>query len=88
MSITGLLIMVGVFIALMFVYRNADRFIKKMDPKTVKTINWAGFAIGVAGGIAWYLLHGAVYMFITLFGIVLYFIFYGYDKMEESEGKP
>lgn len=77
-------ILVGIVAILMVVYKNADRFIKKLNPETVKKINWAGFLIGVAGGIAWYALHNGIFMFITLFGIVIYFLFYGYDQTQEN----
>ncbi|MBI5642056.1 MAG: hypothetical protein HY954_01125 [Deltaproteobacteria bacterium] len=85
MTFTGFLIIIGVFIALMFVYRRADKLIKNMSPGTVKKVNWAGFIIGILGGVAWYLFHEGIYMLVTLIGIVIYFLFYGYDKMESNE---
>ncbi len=85
MSITSFLIIIAVFIILMFIYKRADKAIKKMDPKVVKKLNWVGFVIGIAGGIAWYLFHNGIYMLVTLAGVVVYFLFYGYDRMEEEQ---
>lgn len=86
MSFSSFFVVVGIVIAMMLLYKYADRWIKKMDPKTVKTINWVGFIMGVAGGVLWYSLAQGIFMIITLIGILLYFLFYGYDKIEE-EGK-
>lgn len=86
MSFSGFFIVVGVVIVMVLIYKHADRWIKKMEPKTVKTVNWAGFVLGVAGGILWYLFAYGIFMIITLVGVVLYFLFYGYDKMEEEGG--
>lgn len=87
MSFTGFFVIVGVVIVMMFVYKYADRWVKKMDPKTVKTVNWVGFVMGIAGGTLWYLFAQGIFMIITLIGVVLYFLFYGYDKMEEEDKK-
>lgn len=78
-------IVIGIFILMMVGYRVADRYVKRLDPKTVKTVNWIGFVVGVVGGILWYAFSNQVYMFITVIGIITYFIFYGYDKMEEKK---
>ncbi len=90
MSITGFLVTVGVVIALILVYKFADLWVKKMDPRTVKVVNWIGFIVGVAGGVLWYATSNGVFMFITLAGVLVYFLFYGYDSMEEKEkrGNP
>jgi prolipoprotein diacylglyceryltransferase len=85
MSFYGFFIIVGVVIAMILLYKHADRWIKKMDPKTVKTVNWIGFIAGVVGGVLWYLFAQGIFMIITLAGIVVYFLFYGYDRMEEDE---
>lgn len=84
MSFSGFFVVIGVVIAMVLLYKNADKWIKKMDPKTVKAVNWIGFIIGVVGGVLWYLFAYGIFMIITLIGIVLYFLFYGYDKMEEE----
>ncbi len=78
-------IVIGVFILMMVGYRVADRYVKKLDPKTVKTVNWIGFVVGVAGGILWYASSNQIFMFITVIGTITYFLFYGYDKMEEEK---
>jgi len=87
MSLAGFAFVVGVVIAIILLYKYADRWIKRLDPKTVKTVNWVGFVLGVAGGILWYLFAQGIFMIITLAGIVLYFLFYGYDRMEEERNK-
>lgn len=86
MTIPGFLAVAGVVLALMLVYKYADRYIKKMDPKTVKTVNWIGFVVGVAGGVLWYAFAQGIFMIITLAGVVIYFLFYGYDRTEEEDG--
>ncbi len=82
MQLTSFLILIGVLIAMVLLYRFADRWIKKMDPATVKKANWAGFIVGVAGGAGWYLLHYSAFMLITIIGVIIYFLFYGYDRTE------
>lgn len=82
---TQFFILIGAFIVLMFVYRVADKKIKTLSPKTVKTVNWIGFGMALAGGILWYLFHTWVYMPVTVLGVIIYFLFYGYDKMEEEQ---
>jgi multisubunit Na+/H+ antiporter MnhB subunit len=84
MSFSGFFVVIGVVIAMILLYKNADKWIKKLDPKTVKTVNWIGFILGVVGGVLWYLFAYGIFMIITLIGIVLYFLFYGYDTMEEE----
>ncbi|HBG46330.1 MAG TPA: hypothetical protein DDW94_04995 [Deltaproteobacteria bacterium] len=85
MSFIDFAIVVGIVVAMIIVYKYADRWVKKMDPATVKKLNWAGFIIGVVGGILWYLFAIGIFMIITLVGVVVYFIFYGYDKVEEEQ---
>lgn len=84
MSFSGFAWVVGIVIGMILLYKYADRWIKRLDPKTVKTVNWVGFVVGVVGGILWYLFAQGIFMIITLIGIVMYFLFYGYDKMEEE----
>lgn len=84
MSFVEVVVLVAAFIIMMVLYRKADIWVKKLAPKTVKTMNWIGFALGVAGGILWYLSGSGIFMLITFAGVVIYFIFYGYDKMEEQ----
>lgn len=87
MSFSSFFVVVGIVIAMMLLYKHADRWIKKMDPKTVKTINWVGFIMGVVGGVLWYSFAQGIFMIIALIGILLYFLFYGYDKMDEEGRK-
>lgn len=87
MSFTDFFVMVGIFIVMMLVYKYADRLVARLKPSTVKTVNWIGFGIGILGGVAWYLFGNALYMYLTLLGVIIYFLFYNYDKMEEKEGK-
>lgn len=85
MSIAEFLIIIGVFISLLFLYRSAGKWIKKMDPKKVKLINWTGFSVAALSGIAWYIFHDPAFMFITLAGVVAYFLFYDYNREEGTE---
>ncbi len=87
MSMIEFSLVIGLFILMMVGYRVADRYVKRLDPRTVKTVNWIGFVIGIVGGILWYAFSNQIYMFITVIGVVTYFLFYGYDKMEEEEEK-
>jgi hypothetical protein len=86
MSFMDFFVVVGIFILMMVGYRIADRYVKRLQPKTVKTVNWIGFTIGMIGGILWYLFANQVYMFVTILGVIIYFLFYGYDRMEEEKG--
>ena len=85
MSITGFFILVVIFIAIMLLYKNADRYVKRLKPKTVKTVNWIGFVAAIIGGILWYASNNEIFMLMTLAGVVTYFIFYNYDKTEDKE---
>ncbi len=85
MDAQGFFVVVGLFILLMLVFKYSDRWIKKMSRETAKLINWAGFTVAVFSGIAWYLLGDDIFMFITFAGIITYFVFYGYDKLETKE---
>lgn len=87
MSFIEFFLVIGLFILMMVGYRVADRLVKKLDPKTVKTVNWIGFTVGIVGGILWYAFANQIYMFITVLGTITYFLFYGYDKMEEKDGQ-
>lgn len=85
MSFTDFFILIGIFIAMMVLYKRADKWVQKLAPETVKKINWIGFAMGIAGGILWYAFAHSAFMVLTLAGVVIYFLFYGYDKMEEDQ---
>lgn len=85
MQATSFFVMAGVFMALMFVYKYADKWIKKIPRRTAKIINWAGFSVATFGGIAWYLFNEDIFMFITLAGIITYFLFFGYERHGEKE---
>lgn len=84
-SFVDFFLVIGILILMMVGYRIADRYVKRLAPRTVKTVNWIGFVMGVVGGILWYAFSNQVYMFITIIGTVTYFLFYDYDKMEEKE---
>ena len=84
MSFASFALVVGVVIALILLYKYADRWIKRLDPKTVKTVNWIGFGIALAGGILWYLAKHTAFMYVTFIGVTIYFLFIRYDS---GEGK-
>ncbi len=86
MTIPEFMILVGIFILIMVFYRRADRWIKGLEPDTIKTVNWAGFIMAVIGGTLWYFYNHNAFMFLTLTGIVIYFLFYNYDEEEEKGG--
>lgn len=78
--------LIGVFIFLVAGYRYADSHMKMLAAKTVKTINRIGLAVGMAGGILWYLFQTWIYMPVTVLGVIIYFLFYSYDSMEQGGG--
>ncbi len=85
MNAAGFFVMAGVFIALMLVYKYAEKWIKKIPRKAAKTINWTGFTVATFAGIAWYLTNDDTFMFITLGGVITYFLFFSYDKHGDKE---
>lgn len=85
MSFNEFAILIVIFIFIMLLFRVGDKWVKRLKRKTVKTVNWIGFIIGLGGGVLWYYYDNNVYMFITLIGVVTYFLFYGYDTMEEEK---
>ncbi len=55
-------------------------FLKKLGPDTARRLNWAGFVVAIFGGSAWYVVKHPAFMFATLSGVIMYFLFYDYDK--------
>jgi len=69
--------------------KGAHRLFRNIASTITGTSALGAFAtviIGVVGGVLWYLFAYGIFMIITLIGIVLYFLFYGYDTMEEEGG--
>lgn len=87
MSVFGLFILVGVFIALMLVYRASGRWIKQLPASTAKTVHRIAFAVAGLSGVAWFIFNDVIFMFICFAGVVVYFLFYDYDKTEDAENK-
>lgn len=85
MTFYGFFILIGVFIAIMLVYRRAGAWIKSLKPKTVKRVNWLGFIVGVIAGVAWFIFKDMTFMIITMAGVVVYFLFYDYDAPPGNE---
>ena len=69
---------------LIVVFWQAGRFIKKLPPKTIKTVNTAGFIIAIGGGILWYLSKHPAFMYLTFIGVTVYFLFMNYDSKEKN----
>ncbi|MBI5233506.1 MAG: hypothetical protein HY880_04055 [Deltaproteobacteria bacterium] len=90
MTIMSFAFMAVVVISLWAGFRYSDRFIRTLSRQTVKMINWAGFTIAVLGGILWYGFKLPSFMLVTLLGIIVYFMFYGYDRdiQEDPDKKP
>ena len=82
MNLKELLSLAIVFIVFLLLFRYSSAWIKKLKPKTVKTINWFGFAAAIAGGILWYAYKDPRFMVVTFLGIVIYFLFYHYEEKE------
>lgn len=78
-------ILIGVVISLLLIYKYADRYIKRMDPKTIKVVNWIGFGVAIIAGVGWYFYPHGLLMLATLLGVVVYFLFFGYDQVRENE---
>ncbi|MEE9614216.1 MAG: hypothetical protein V3W31_04585 [Thermodesulfobacteriota bacterium] len=85
MSMQSVFVLVGIFVALMFFYKYAGRWVKTLPADTVKKINWLGFGLALAGGTTWYFVKEPAIMLVTLVGVAIYFLFYDYDNMEEKE---
>ncbi len=85
MTIPEFLILAGIFVIIMIFYRRADRWIKTLAPDRVRSINWVGFIMAVAGGTLWYFYKHNAFMFITLTGIIIYFLFYNYESPDREE---
>ncbi len=85
MSMESFFLVAVIFIAFMLIYRYLDRWVSQLPAETVKTINRVGFWFALLSGILWYILKDPIYMFLTLAGVVVYFLFYNYDKEEKKE---
>ncbi|HHL39926.1 MAG TPA: hypothetical protein ENJ37_05420 [Deltaproteobacteria bacterium] len=87
MTFTDFIVVIIAFVLIMLLYTYADRYIRRLKADTVRSINWIGFTIAAAGGIAWYWSDHPFFMLVTFVGIIIYFLFYSYDRMEEEEKK-
>lgn len=85
MSFREFFILIGIVIGLMIVYKYADRYIKKLDRKLVKIINWIGFTLVVIGVAGNYIFHIGIMTLVSFVGIVIFFLFYNYDKTEKEK---
>lgn len=86
MDLKEFLILIGIFLLFMAAYRLAGKAIKKFPAKTLKMINWIAFTTALLSGIAWYAFSDGIFMLITVAAVIVYFLFYDYDKPEETDG--
>ncbi len=86
MDLKEFFILIGIFILFMVVYRLAGRVIKRLPAKTLKMINRGAFTAAFISGIAWYAFGADVFMPITAFAVIIYFLFSEYDKPVDTEG--
>ena len=85
MSMESFFLVAAIFIVFMLIYRYLDRWVNRLPKDTVKTVNRVGFWFALLSGILWYILKDPIYMFLTLAGVVVYFLFYNYDKEEGKD---
>jgi len=85
MDLKEFFILIGIFMLFMAIYRFAGKAIKKFSAKTLKLINQTAFTTAFLSGLAWYAFSDEIFMLITVAAVVVYFLFYDYDKPEETD---
>ncbi len=78
----------GVVLALIIAFIWGKTLIKGISADTAKKFNWFGFVLAIFGGSAWYVVKHPAFMFVTLFGVIIYFLFYDFDKKPGLNPKP
>ena len=68
------------FIAMLAAMFIAGRYIRKLQPKTIKRINKISFSLAVASGILQYIFKKPIFMYLLGAFIVSFFMFYNYKE--------
>ncbi|MBI3399208.1 MAG: hypothetical protein HY265_06680 [Deltaproteobacteria bacterium] len=67
-----------IFIAMLAVIFVSGRYLKKIPTHAAKRINQISFSLAIASGILLYILHKAVFMYLFLSFLVVFFMFFNY----------
>lgn len=68
------------FIALLAAMSIAGRYIRKLQPKTIKMINKISFYLAAASGILFYIYEKPIFMYLLGAFIVSFFMFFNYKE--------
>lgn len=68
------------FIALLAAMSIAGRYIRKLQPRTIKIINKISFYLAAASGILFYIYEKPIFMYLLGAFIVSFFMFFNYKE--------
>lgn len=68
------------FIALLAAMSIAGRYIRKLQPGTIKRINKISFYLAAASGILQYIYDKPIFMYLLIAFIVSFFMFFNYKE--------
>ncbi len=69
-----------VFIALLAGMSIVGRYIKKLQPKTIKMLNRISFYLAAGSGILFYIYENQIFMYLLAAFIVSFFMFFNYKE--------
>jgi hypothetical protein len=75
MSLYEFILLACVFVGLLFFYRIAGRWVKRLRPSTARAANIASLAITIAGIALWFALGDNRFMPVAAVGVAAYFLF-------------
>ncbi|HAS17043.1 MAG: hypothetical protein A2X87_08690 [Deltaproteobacteria bacterium GWC2_42_51] len=73
------------FIAMLVIIFVGGRYVQRLPPNLVKRINTISFGLAIGSGILLYMFHKAIFMYLFLATLVIYFISFNY-KEGQKEG--
>lgn len=72
------------FIAMLVIIFVGGRYVQRLPPNLVKRINTISFGLAIGSGILLYMFHKAIFTYLFLATLVVYFISFNY-KEEQKE---
>lgn len=74
-----------IFIAMLAIIFVGGRYVQRLPPNLVKRINTISFGLAIGSGVLLYMLHKAIFTYLFLATLVIYFISFNY-KEGQKEG--
>lgn len=68
------------FIAMLAAMTFAGRYIRNLQPRTIKLLNKISFYLAAASGISFYIFEKTIFMYLLGAFVVSFFMFYNYKE--------